>query len=159
MLKMPAWKAWNIYIHSLHVWKGVPFATDISLSCLVPSPNLWKCTMQMEADLTPFCSGWNAHECLPHYRSLSDRHSRCVKPKKLCGYTLRWTLVMEKECEGFFSFVYGILLLFCFSFRLFAFYPHTCATLQPNTQVEVLLVQWKMCLQSSSNWQGDERLI
>lgn len=92
----------EIHTYTLHVWRScsVPFAfVDISLPCLVPSPDLLKCAVQMEADSVPFCSGWIAYEYLLHCHRGFDGHLRCVKTEKgLCqmlglysvtGYQLR----------------------------------------------------------------------
>lgn len=129
------------------MWRSVPFRIDISLSCLVPSPDFTKSTVQIEADLMPFCSSWIASEYLPRCHSHFDRHSRCVKPKSgLCQmlrlnsseasnfHTLRWTRLMEKSARVLAFFLVSCCLnFFFFICSLLSFNACKYITLQPNT--------------------------
>lgn len=118
--------------------------TDFSLSCLVPSLDLRKCAVQIEADLMPFCSSWTASEYLPRCHRGFDRLSGWCQTLGLNsseGHTFRGTPVMETSAR---VFAVGILMLkfFVCSFIIITLLL-ILTSVRPNTWAEVLLDLWK----------------
>lgn len=145
VFKMPAQKC-EIYTYTLHVWRScsVAFAfVGTSLPSKVTSPDLLKCTVQMEADLMPFCFDRIAYEYLLCCHRGFDRHLRCVKPKNgLCqmlglysviGHQLRRFELSHVEIDS--SNGKGSVRVTC-CFRIFL----SLAIMRQITQVAVLLV-------------------
>lgn len=111
--------------HGGQVW-WYPWALPVWF----PLTDLFKCTVQMEADLTPFCCSWSVNEYLVLCgRPFLHRHLGCVKPAKgscpMLGfngvsecpfrsfYTLAWTPVIE-GCARVLALFGALLLLYSF---------------------------------------------
>lgn len=134
-----------------------------------PSTDLFKCTVQMEADLTPFRWSWSVYEYLALCgRPFLDRHSGCVKPAKgscptqgfngvsECPFRSFHTLTRTPVMEGC-ARVLALFIVSCCFYTVFLAWA--CATLQAKRTSKSTFSPMKMCRQSFSSWQGDERLI